>query len=149
VRGRFLHAAVPQELEVRRGSLTRDLDMFLANVDPSVGSVRVGVGRTHGPIMQSGSVLEMVFRVRDDARAGLAAIILRQGIDGTITALNEGGLVLNPDPTDRAGDVLDGLVRVAHPPHRRRGADAPPMADLVDAILGAVEQTKAKRARTP
>jgi ELWxxDGT repeat protein len=111
---------------VRRGSLTRDFDLFVTNVDPAAGTVRVGLGRTAGPIhgRGTGSGLLLAFRVRDDAPPGRAVINLRQRLGGTATQLNEGGLVLHPAPSDRAGDRLDGLLRVvmdAAFAHRRRG----------------------------
>jgi hypothetical protein len=46
------------------------------------------------------------------------------------TQLNEGGLMLNPAPRDRAGDVLDGVIAIRRPAR----ATAPP-AELVDAVF--------------
>jgi hypothetical protein len=30
----------------------------------------------------------------------------------TVTQVNEGNFTLNPDPSDAAGDALDGLIRI-------------------------------------
>lgn len=101
-------------VSVRRGSLTRDFDLFAVNVDQEAGTIRVGLGRTAGPSTGrgSGSVLQIRFRVRAEASAGTAVINLRKGLGATRTQLNEGGLDLNPDPSDQAGDMLDGLITV-------------------------------------
>ena len=87
-------ASDAQRLEVvavRRGSLTRDFDLFLHNLDPSAGTLRVGLARTAGALAGGrGSVLEIVFRVRADAPAGRATINLRQEFGvGPTSALPE------------------------------------------------------------
>src|SRR5262249_5944433 len=94
---------------IRRGRLTRDFDLFATHVDAAAGSIRVGLGRSAGPIHRRGrgSVLFITFRVKADAPAGAAVINLRQS-----TQLNEGGLTLTPAPSDEAGDVLDGRITV-------------------------------------
>jgi hypothetical protein len=100
--------------DVRRGSLTGDFDLFLANLHEAAGTLQVGLGRTAGPIASrgSGSVLEITFRIKDDAPDGPAIINLLEGLPPTATQLNEGGLVLNPAPSNAAGDALDGRVTV-------------------------------------
>lgn len=102
---------------VRVGSLTSDFDLFLPNVDAAAGTIRIVMARTLGTITGrgSGSVVRITFRVRDDAPAGRAIVNLRQSVAGVTTQLNEGGLDLNPDPTDAAGDVLDGRITVVRP----------------------------------
>jgi hypothetical protein len=60
-------------------------------------------------------VLELVFRIRTDAPAGRTIVNLRRGLDATLTQLNEGGLDLQPDPSNRAGDLLDGAIAIVHP----------------------------------
>jgi hypothetical protein len=93
--------------------LTQDFDLFLHHLDASAGTLRVGLARTAGPISGGrGSVLEIVFRIRSDAPAGRALINLRQNLGVLTTQLNEGGLDLNPDPSNEAGDVLDGIILV-------------------------------------
>lgn len=101
--------------EVRRGTLIGDFDLFLANVDSANGTIRVGLGRTAGPIAGrgSGSVIEMTFRIKAGAPTGPAIINLRHDQGTTLTQLNEGGLVLNPAPNNNPGDTLDGLIAVA------------------------------------
>lgn len=100
--------------DIRRGDLTSDFDLFFANHNAETGTLRVGLGRTAGPIsgQGSGNVLEITFRIRRDAPSGKAVINLLEQLSPTITQLNEGGLVLNPAPSDEAGDVLDGLVTI-------------------------------------
>ena len=98
--------------------MTGDFDLFLANRDDAAGTLRVGLGRSAGPITGrgSGSVIRITFRIKDGAPAGPAIINLRQSLEGTTTQLNEGGLDLNPDPSDQAGDGLDGLITVQSEP---------------------------------
>jgi hypothetical protein len=109
-------------LEVRRGGLTGDFDLFQTNVDQRTGTLRVALGRTVGPITGrgSGSVLWLRFRIRDHAPPGQALINLRRGVGMILTNLNEGGLTLTPTPDDAAGDALDGVITVAPTRSRRR-----------------------------
>jgi hypothetical protein len=106
---------IESEADVWRGSLTGDFDLFAVNWDREAGTLRVGLGRSAGPIggRGSGSVLAITFRIRPDAPPGPAVINLRHRLDPVTTQLNEGGLELVPEPSDEAGDVLDGLVAVA------------------------------------
>lgn len=101
-------------VEVRRGTLTGDFDVFLVNHANPAGTLRIGLGRTAGPIVGvgAGSVAEITFRVRESAPAGRAFINLRESLGETWTALNEGGLDLNPDPTDSPRDAVDGGIIV-------------------------------------
>jgi hypothetical protein len=101
-------------LDIERGDLTGDFDLFAVNPDSSDGLLRVALGRSAGPLFGrgSGSVLQITFHVRDDAPAGGAVINLRQGLGALTTQLNEGGLDLIPDPSDEEGDVLDGLITI-------------------------------------
>ncbi|HXG11332.1 MAG TPA: cohesin domain-containing protein [Gemmataceae bacterium] len=139
-------------LAVERGSLTADFDLFAVRLDPERGTVRVGLGRTAGPISGrgGGSVVQITFRVKDGAPAGRAVINLRSSLDVTRTQLNEGRLDLNPDPSDTAGDPLDGVVTVPRRTERidaffrsygRTDEDRPSLAGLI-AVL-------AKRPRRP
>jgi hypothetical protein len=145
---------VLSERAIRRGSLTADFDIFLVNLDSSAGTIRAGLGRTAGPIRArgSGSVLEIVFRIRADAPSGSALINLRHGAGGTRTQLNEGGLVLMPAPLDRSGDGLDGQIVIDRPgpvlrqePGAgrpvRRDAGRPPLlpADAADVLRRLLE----------
>ncbi|HXG11446.1 MAG TPA: hypothetical protein VNK04_16955, partial [Gemmataceae bacterium] len=106
-----------EALEVRRGSLTADFDLFAVHTDPQSATIRVGLGRSAGPIngQGPGSVIEVVFRIRPDAPPGAAIINLRRDLAATVTQLNEGGLVLVPAPDNAAGDALDGGIIVAGP----------------------------------
>jgi hypothetical protein len=99
---------------LRRGRLTRDFDLFAVHRDAEAGALRVGLGRSAGPVGDrgGGSVLLLTFRVRADAPAGTAVINLRQRLGQTVTQVNEGTFDLNPDPSDAAGDALDGLIRI-------------------------------------
>jgi hypothetical protein len=108
-------------IDVQRGSLTADFDLFAVNHNPAAGTIRVGLGRSAGPIegRDIGSVVEMTFRIRAGALTGATIINLRQNVDTTLTQLNDGGLDLNPDPNNRAGDRLDGLVMVQPKPLAR------------------------------
>lgn len=117
---------------VQRGSLTSDFELLLVNADPTSGTVRVGLSRSAGPIGDRGpgSVVQLTFRIRPDASPGQAIVNLRESLNGTTTALNEGGLDLNPDPSDRVGDVLDGAITVLRP---RRLGDV--VRDLVFAAV--------------
>jgi hypothetical protein len=117
-------------VNVKRGSLTADFDIFVVNHDAQAGTVRIVLARTAGRIFGrgSGSVAQLTFRVRDDAPAGRTIINLRQNLGSTTTQLNEGGLDLNPDPSNRAGDVLDGWVMIL--PRRRR------LLEMLDRVLG-------------
>ena len=101
-------------VEVRRGSLTHDFDLFAVHVDPVAGTIRAGLGRSAGAVSDRGpgSVLWLVFRVKARAPAGRAIINLRAGLGPTTTQLNEGQFDLNPDPSDLAGDAVDGQVMV-------------------------------------
>jgi hypothetical protein len=99
-------------LAVERGSLIADFDLVGINLDREAGTIQAGIARTAGPIQDrgGGSVLLLTFRVRDDAPPGTALINLRRGLGLLTTQLNEGGLDLIPDPSDEAGDVLDGWI---------------------------------------
>lgn len=111
-------------VEVRRGSLTGDFDIFAVNLDGEAGTIRVGLARSAGPVNDrgSGSVVRIVFRIKPKAGPGAAIVNLRQSVNTTTTQLNEGGLVLNPEPRDQAGDVLDGLIAIR--PTRRQLLEA-------------------------
>lgn len=108
-------------LEVRRGKLTADFDLFAVNLDPQSGTIRAGLGRSAGPISRrgKGSILLITFRIRTNAVSGRTTINLRQELGTTFTQFNEGGLVLNPAPSDRAGDVLDGVITILNQAKRR------------------------------
>lgn len=110
-------------VEVRRGTLTADFELFSVNVDPDAGTIQVGLARLAGPLSGegAGSVIEIVFRVRENAEPGLAVINLRERLGPTLTQLNEGGLDLIPDPRDEAGDPLDGSIVVPGPIRSDRG----------------------------
>ncbi|HXG10201.1 MAG TPA: cohesin domain-containing protein [Gemmataceae bacterium] len=101
-------------LDVQRGSLTEDFNFFAVRLDATAGTIRVGLGRTAGPVSGrgGGSVLTITVRVRSDAPAGPAIVNLRRSLGLLTTGLNEGWLDLNPDPSDEAGDVLDGVIMV-------------------------------------
>jgi hypothetical protein len=73
-------------------------------------------------------VLRITFRIKPNAPRGRAVINLRESVGETTTQLNEGGLDLNPDPSDVAGDVLDGAITV------RPGRRPLPVRDLVFAL---------------
>jgi sugar lactone lactonase YvrE len=100
--------------DVRRGSLTGDFEVFGVNLDARAGTIRVALGRTAGAVTGrgSGSVLEITFRVKPNALPGRAIINLRQSVNQTRTLLNDGGLELNPSPSNEAGDALDGVIRI-------------------------------------
>jgi hypothetical protein len=100
--------------DVRPGSLTGDFDVFGVNLDAQAGTLRVGLGRTAGAISGrgSGSVIEITFRVLPNAPPGRAIVNLREDLGQTRTRLNEGGLDLNPSPSNDDGDALDGAIRV-------------------------------------
>ncbi|HXG09537.1 MAG TPA: Calx-beta domain-containing protein, partial [Gemmataceae bacterium] len=75
---------------VQKGTLTSDFDVFLANTNPAPsasppipGAIRVGLGRTAGPITGrgAGSILQINFRVRAGAVDGPAFINLMEKID--------------------------------------------------------------------
>jgi hypothetical protein len=101
-------------VEVRRGSLTADFDLFLVNLDSAAGTIRVGLGRTLDPIegRGQGSVVEVIVRILPDAAPGRTVVNLRAGVGATTTQLNEGRLDLNPDPTDAEHDAVDGVIRI-------------------------------------
>jgi hypothetical protein len=100
-------------LQVQRGSLTTDFNLFESNPDHALGTLRVGMGRI-GPLPGpgGGSLMRLNFRIRAGAPAGAAVINLRQSQGGTLTQLNEGGLVLTPAPSNDAGDAIDGRITV-------------------------------------
>jgi hypothetical protein len=109
--------------DIQRGSITNDFDLFQVNLDNTAGTIRVALGRTAGPISGrgSGSLLTIGFRIKPAAPPGGTIINLRQDLAPTTTQLNEGGLVLNPAPSNTAGDALDGLITITpggmnHPP---------------------------------
>lgn len=107
----------PRQLEVikvGRGSLTRNFDLFAVNHDAEAGTLRVGLGRSAGALSGSpnGSVLLITFRIKPDAFEGPTVINLRQNVEGMATLLNEGGLTLNPSPSNTASDGLDGIITV-------------------------------------
>jgi hypothetical protein len=101
-------------LDVRRGTLTASFDLFAVHVDAAAGTIRVGLGRSAGPITGTGTgdVLQVMVRIKPDAPAGRAALNLRRQLGAISTQLNEGGLDLIPDPSDAAGDLLDGAITV-------------------------------------
>jgi hypothetical protein len=105
------------EADVRPGSLTADFDLFAVHLDRLNETVRVGLGRSAGPVRGrgAGSVLQITFRIRDTAPLGAAILNLRHDLFPTQTLLNEGGLRLTPAPSNAAGDVLDGLITVLGP----------------------------------
>lgn len=101
-------------LEVRRGSLTADFDLFMVNGDAEAGTVRISLGRTAGPIDDrgEGTVVGLTFRVRADAPVGPTPLNLRERVGQTSTRLNDGGLTLTPAPSDAAGDPLDSRLLI-------------------------------------
>ncbi|HXG13293.1 MAG TPA: cohesin domain-containing protein [Gemmataceae bacterium] len=103
--------------DIRRGLLTADFDLFAAVLDLEAGTIRVGMGRSAGPVrgLARGGVLEITFRIKEDAPPGPAVVNLLRDLDSVTTQLNEGGLDLIPDPSNETGDVLDGQVTVAGP----------------------------------
>jgi glucose/arabinose dehydrogenase len=116
-------------LDVRRGSLTADFELFAFNPDPKNGTLLAALGRAQ-PLSGrgGGSVLEITFQVKPDAPAGPAVINLLHGMKSLITSLNEGDFPLNPAPSDETGDALDGRIDVA--------AAAPPRVEGVTANDG-------------
>lgn len=142
---------------VKRGSLTRDFDLFQTNLDAEAGTLRVALGRSAGPVTGrgAGSVLGLVFRIRRDAPAGSAVVNLHHHLGNTRTQLNEGGLDLNPDPTDDGQDPLDGLITIRETVARGRriGITGPTAgtnsarAEVIDALFASDVVTQAKRAR--
>jgi hypothetical protein len=143
-----------------RGSLTADFDLLLVNHDPAAGTLRLGLSRSLGSIDDrgSGSVVLLTFRIQDNAPAGRALINLRERVEQTATALNEGGLDLNPAPSDRAGDVLDGAITVLRPRRlahavrdlvfARRELLPRETVDVVSALLAAIGSRSATRRST-
>jgi hypothetical protein len=109
-------------VSVRRGSLTRDFDLFAQNVDGEAGTLRVGLGRSAGPVQGrgAGSLVVVTFRIRTDAPARAVVLNLRRSLGQTVTQVNEGNFDLNPDPSDAVGDALDGLIRILPPAKRSR-----------------------------
>jgi hypothetical protein len=106
---------VLSEADIRPGTLTADFDLFQAHLDPAAGTIRVGLASLDVDGLQergTGSVLEITFRIRADAPAGAAIVNLLHDLAPTTTQLNEGGLVLGPEPSNAAGDVLDGVITV-------------------------------------
>jgi ELWxxDGT repeat protein len=120
---------------VRRGTLTGDFNLFAVHVDAEAGTIRIGLGRSAGGITGrgGGSLVLITFRVRADAPAGAAVINLRHDLGAMTTLLNEGGLVLNPEPSNAEGDPLDGLITVLGP-----GAPAEKPLAEPDSVLAAV-----------
>ena len=106
--------------DVQRGRLTADFDLMIVNLDAAAGTVRVGLSRSLGPIEDRGpgSVLLLTFQIKPDAPPGQAIINLRRDLAPTQTQLNEGWLVLGPAPSNRAGDILDGVITVRGLPLR-------------------------------
>ena len=90
--------------------------------DAGAGTLRVGLGRTAGAVAGRGrgSVVELVWRIRAGAQPGRAVVNLRRSVDGTFTQLNDGGLDLNPDPSNEEGDRLDGTLTVRGRAARQR-----------------------------
>jgi hypothetical protein len=138
-------------LGVERGSLTVDFDLMLAHVDRQSGTLRVGLSRSAGPIADrgSGSVVLLTFRIWADARAGRAVINLQQRVGQTTTQLNEGGLDLNPDPSDRAGDALDGNPGGSGRPAGAGPAALPPVARTARSLQPRAEANAASRSSSP
>jgi hypothetical protein len=132
-------------VEVRRGNLTADFDLFAVNHDEKAATIRVGLGRTAGPIegRGSGSVVLITFRIRTQAQPGKAIVNLRRAVGDTFTQLNDGGLDLNPDPRDRAGDRLDGLIQVQRQA-RDRALAAWAGQELVDLLESAARRKKTR-----
>jgi hypothetical protein len=131
--------------DVQRGSLTGDFDLLIVNHDAAAGTIRVGLGRTLGPVSErgGGSVLELRFRVKADAQPGRAVVNLRERLDGTRTLLNEGGLVLGPAPTDHAGDELDGAITIVRG-QPRRPASRPGPKPTADGLAEAMRLLEVK-----
>lgn len=100
-------------LSVARGSLTTDFALFDANINAAAGTVIIGGSSLEPlPARAPGSVALLTFRIKPDAPYGPIVLNLRQDLNGVSTALNEGGLDLIPDPSNTAGDILDGLITV-------------------------------------
>jgi hypothetical protein len=60
----------------------------------------------------SGNAILMDFTAKADASSGGSPVDLKQTLNGTATALNEGGLTLIPAPTDSSNDSVDGVVTI-------------------------------------
>ena len=95
-------------------------------IDNAAGSIIVGASTINalgdvGP----GSLVLLTFRVKDDAPAGTATINLRHDLNGVTTALSEGYLVLQPVPSNAAGDELDGAIEVKREVRRLRSLTLP------------------------
>jgi hypothetical protein len=124
-------------VSVLRGTLTADFNVFGVRQDDAAGTIGVILGRTDGPVTGrgSGSVLQITFRIRNDAPRGGAVINLRSSSGAVTTQLNDGGLVLNPEPSDESGDALDGLVTVLGP--RRAPPVRPGIRSWIDWLAAA------------
>ena len=62
--------------------------------------------------LDSQGMRDLLFRIKPTAQAGRAFLNLRHNLSTTQTQLNEGGLDLQPDPSNEAGDVLDGWISI-------------------------------------
>jgi len=60
----------------------------------------------------SGNAILMDFTAKAGAASGASPVDLKQTLNGTATALNEGELTLMPAPTNSSNDSVDGLVTI-------------------------------------
>lgn len=79
-------------VEVARGRLTADFDLFAVHAE--AGTLRVGLGRSAGPIegRGTGSILALTFRIRADAPGRACRDQFARDWGVTRTQLNEEGL---------------------------------------------------------
>ena len=90
-------------VDIGRGSVSGDFQWYLQR--RGEGEMYVDMSRLQALTAGSGSLLELKFRVRADAKPGVV------DLDLSWVSLNEGRLTLNPQP--RAGrDGADGQVRI-------------------------------------
>ena len=97
-------------------------DTIVVSIDDTAGTVLITAYRTNGPIygFGSGSVVTITFHVRTDAPIGPAIVNLERQIGATPTILHASDLsgndlnnfILQPTPSNVAGDSLDGIVTV-------------------------------------
>ena len=111
--------------DVHAGSLLKGFDSFAVSLDKSAGIIRLSATRSAGPLegFGGGSVALIGFRIKDNAPPGAAIINLLQNAGTTQTLL--GGtdaqghdffFDLEPQPSNAAGDALDGRIIVTPQP---------------------------------
>jgi hypothetical protein len=109
----------PAALEVVSAGKTGLTAGFIGTIDTSrPGVIAVDLATTNPLQGGSGSLVDIVFRVRPDARAGATALDLEWA------RLNDGALVLTPLPVDGA-DGSDGRVDVLDARRLRAARDLP------------------------